>query len=1289
MKGARGIKHFYATRKWDLLFLSVLLILSLTFFYKILVLPDSVLILGDHRHAITVESHIKYHLENISVHAPKIPILAILYLLNIIFSDTLAIKLFVVLILYLSLILIYISHKYFIRRIWRTLDEKLIDVSAFLGSLLFLFNPWTIDKAVVHYWLILSLSSSYLLLTEIDRTIMAQKISLRRSLFVALLLLFSATMPQSLIIYLGLMISLYFFCLHFNSSINSLKIFFQRNILAILIIFSINSIWLIPYFFSVLSGNGEVTAYGMVEENLETLSQRATFLHVFQGASRWIWEGYGWLSTPHYGITYLGINMWYIFALLPLMMVALSLFFIRSLDRISRKYIIFFSVLFILSISMSSGTQSEISGKLYKWIVFNSPLGWVFRDPYKNVGLFLISLSFLYASAFLFLNKTLANANRKHSLLLAIIFVSIAFSWGWPIITGDLNGYLDMGTVRYPNDLKEAIKLLESQKDINEYNTLWFPKGNVYYYYKDAPEISFIGNKISLQPPIEDYLAKNTNKNSNELDTFLKILSVKYIIIRNDVNPTYEKYVDDLNFTRDVLSKKYKRVYVSHDWEIFEVGSSNQIVHIAPCVSNVPSIDFSKIIKFNPCSTVEFIQPLFESIILSSDITELQLDKKQIITIKSKHHDPKNQWSLGSINGGWLKTITPYLNSLGIENNQYDYNKGLVFTWASDILRKNLDTNDLYPVSSWKFDSQDEVDEWKSYTPKNQFSSLNTVSFDKEDDALLGELYNSTWGWKTIKSPLIPVKYGDTYLFSFLVKAIHSQGVHFKIMEYDSLKQIIGTTYGENIGTGNFDWKKMDYSYHTKMSNASYMQLQIWHGHETKQPLPNKVWIDDVKVYDMTEYLEPVTLDMDVNVDHDGSYELFVRYFKNKDGGAIDIALDGKSIRKINTYDQLNKFVWDKVDTLELKKGKHKLTLTNVEGFNAVNIFALIPEKEYQEMEAKTESLLEGKRLMYIFEAESDLYRTDAPVSKKYGGEASNGEVLEFNQTSKAWQTVSIMRSDNYTMALKLNGDFNVMVDEINYNVISNNSVFAYVGPFYLEKGDHKIEITSKSNVADLDVVWLYSSNRVGETLDDVFTVNETPAIVSNYTKRNPTLYKVKVDAQKPFMLSFAESYDPLWYARIDKINGKAVKSDSIRPVPLYSVINGFWINQTGDLDITIEYEPQKWFYVGAIISITTLLACIGYLVYDWRKSKKPESKKSRTWHSEWKPVKGEHKPLTNIPTHYARQRAAGKLEDSVEYVSETARKIAEKIKDIITEQRRYNYRRSDTYKKIKKIIGG
>ena len=51
-------------------------------------------------------------------------------------------------------------------------------------------------------------------------------------------------------------------------------------------------------------------------------------------------------------------------------------------------------------------------------------------------------------------------------------------------------------------------------------------------------------------------------------------------------------------------------------------------------------------------------------------------------------------------------------------------------------------------------------------------------------------------------------------------------------------------------------------------------------------------------------------------------------------------------------------------------------------------------------------------------------------------------------------------------------------------------------------------------------------------------------------------------------------------------------------------MINGFWIDETGDLEIVLRYKPQDWFERGLVVSILTFLACVGYLLYDWRKKR-------------------------------------------------------------------------------------
>lgn len=136
----------------------------------------------------------------------------------------------------------------------------------------------------------------------------------------------------------------------------------------------------------------------------------------------------------------------------------------------------------------------------------------------------------------------------------------------------------------------------------------------------------------------------------------------------------------------------------------------------------------------------------------------------------------------------------------------------------------------------------------------------------------------------------------------------------------------------------------------------------------------------------------------------------------------------------------------------------------------------------------------------------------------------------------------------------------------------------------------------------------------VGATMwiDDVrIWDQESEELISRYTlatdqivssksveldKVNPTFYTMNIQSTQPFILVFNEGYDQGWIA---DVNGEEYK-----PFNAFGFANGYLINETGDLRIGIEYEPQKWFYYGSIISATTFLACFAYLTYNWTRNK-------------------------------------------------------------------------------------
>jgi hypothetical protein len=120
-----------------------------------------------------------------------------------------------------------------------------------------------------------------------------------------------------------------------------------------------------------------------------------------------------------------------------------------------------------------------------------------------------------------------------------------------------------------------------------------------------------------------------------------------------------------------------------------------------------------------------------------------------------------------------------------------------------------------------------------------------------------------------------------------------------------------------------------------------------------------------------------------------------------------------------------------------------------------------------------------------------------------------------------------------------------------------------------------------------------------------------------NFQKINPTRYKVEVrNAKDEFFLNLQESFDPNWKMYFNgqgaipflpllsgtisdnrhiSYNG-LINAWLINPVEICGDSNRCNIQEDGsiDMDIIIEYTPQRWFYLGLLISILT----VGVILY-------------------------------------------------------------------------------------------
>ncbi|MCS7385817.1 MAG: hypothetical protein NDF55_03615 [archaeon GB-1867-005] len=938
-----------------------------------------------------------------------------------------------------------------------------------------------------------------------------------------------------------------------------------------------------------------------------------------------------------------------------------SIIFMNSIIRMMRPsswVIISFPVLIPITLYLSMLKEAPLSNYLINLMGNFPSLGRLIRQSYHNAMFLPLYYEVLLASLIVLVYEKIYNGKNKKKIMqivLGILCFIILFSAlvsSWPLLTGNLNCYWSPTTV--PKDYTYVNKLIKAENPF--FHALWLP------IFGGRKAVWINGSSPYSGPPTGRFDLKSSSLPTylytkfyffdyynpigwrpfyRPLDGYKDLrwgnifgpLNIKYLIIHYDL--TWNEYEEKINYTnlyiKSIVNKlrndrTLKVIYEGEYLTVFQIQNVFQRIFIPnttsivvgglPAYASLVNVIYTSesnvrvsIIFLNSLDikSIKDFHHIFDHTIIvgNSSIVPLilaKLDKKIVIqpaAFVKRIVTPERMWSYGYSTSSYSFQST--LKKLGINEWawDFDYGYGLAFTRAKHNIPSNLKLSNRDLIKSWEYNSQDDCLPWIENTPSKQFNALQKLIC--VDGILEVELYNSTWGWKTINTPLILVDPQHAYQFVVKIRGVNAHKIHIKIAEFDSNKKKIDVEHVKNVGDGTFDWKEVVFNYVPSSSRVRYVQLQIWHGHLTVKPLPNIIMIDYVKVYDVTKNVRRVTLDMPFDVSRSGKYKLFARYFENQKGGAIRVYLDGRLIAEISTISQLNRFVWRDLGTFKLEAGRHVLMLENVEGFNAFNVFVLIPVDEYSKLVKEFERLLENKTVIYIFEAESDMFRAEAKIVKNIN--ASNGEALSIEPGGYAWQSFEVVKDGYYMVAIKLRGDAKVVIDEKSYEVSSNAIDFHYIGPIHLEKGNHTIRVEASKKSLYLDVIWIYSveSPTSRTTIEDLFKVKEELAKVIRYERIDPTMWKVKVIAKKPFMLVFAEAYDPLWEAMVYR-DGELL--EGVRSIPVYGVINGFWINETGDLTIVIRYVPQDWFELGLKISATTFALCIFYLVWDWRRSR-------------------------------------------------------------------------------------
>jgi hypothetical protein len=348
-----------------------------------------------------------------------------------------------------------------------------------------------------------------------------------------------------------------------------------------------------------------------------------------------------------------------------------------------------------------------------------------------------------------------------------------------------------------------------------------------------------------------------------------------------------------------------------------------------------------------------------------------------------------------------------------------------------------------------------------------------------------------------------------------------------------------------------------------------------------------------------------VSTDIPLEIQEEGQYELWMRIVYGPDRGKLTIEMDGQTIGAeiVPHVPYSSGLHWIKLQNVFLSSGNHMITLTNDgNGHNDIDVIAVIQPERLEDVYNKILNDFQDldARVINVIEAET----TFAPnlngwyPSERWGCNASNGVTLTSDILTASSAKIFIPKDGDYKIAVrtvqsKEHGNLLLQVDEGNIIKLDCNSsttrfVWHEVEYGTMTYGEHIINIINDgTGKVDLDEFIIYSQKETAEntSLKELFSPQSSPLTQFNVTQINPTEYAVKVTTDEPFWLIFNESFNPLWSASID--------DEEIEKVVAYSFMNGFYVDKTGDLVITIYFTGQTYVSLGSLISIATILISI------------------------------------------------------------------------------------------------
>lgn len=837
------------------------------------------------------------------------------------------------------------------------------------------------------------------------------------------------------------------------------------------------------------------------------------------------------------------------------------------------------------------------------------------------------------------------------------IIIGFCFFFLWIYLQGTVDKILfhELVPVKIPDEFYHINDWLSAQKD--DFKVIWLPpqfEARVLDWARDRQINDFItpsSTKPTLAPAMPYsrlyYLFFETAINTvPKLDKFFDILNAKYLIFRKDLP---EEYNEDLlkNLEKDTDLQKIKedgyltvfenKNYAPQVWapeNVSLVVGGMETLDILNSQEDFNPINQGLIFVNQEPNILEKIKDLkFKNIIFNNtsldDLVFSLIKDKHLIDLAPLTQEGVDEWHKASteepLHGEWHRVI----DNLRISNWDFDFGKNLIYSEGGEKIKIPL-----------QIPNEEKYLLIIRYFQNNKGGKLKLVL---EGEEKIIETVNLNNKFTTQIFNLNPLKKGEysliiQNLIGFNAINLIALVPETKYQEYQEIAQEIlknnKILYIQKI-TPEITIEPLEFNLPRENNYEVSLRLRN-----------NQSEINNDKEQEKKEENSKEKIKED-NQSNENERIVDIEELKKESIGDINLFNFGNG--KYNLIPDLSqKISWQHLGKMFFRQ-KEKIPIyqrTKPTSILTMNNFFILDQGNLEISEKNAEDL-------------------ESPTALKISNLIPKIEVLQGSQVSERrgrliTDAIKVKEDQNFYLEYKFQGenlkgvDARILFYGEDYDPIYQRTAFKVedlmndqIGNVEQKKISHffgtpenthyiKIEFKAEPNLekeswfeisdfklffeeeslSDIDALMFSEDREEPEETESRPTVS--------YEKINPTQYKISFSAvEKPFILAFAESYDPMWKLQEKnregyfekRFNSLFSKNNDIFPhFPLYSVINGFYIDpqKLKTNELIIEYEPQNWFEAGLWISASSMaISFLTFIIYRvYKKCKGRRDKK-------------------------------------------------------------------------------